>query len=174
MNQVDEGRTIYLDDNRQAEFGWRIDSDGHLVIWVDPAMQAEIREQLQAAKENYIIYTRLSEAIASAQWTDNPILRIWKRKRDHIGMYKLPSVVTRRLEQDILDPLVSNGFSYVNPEDIGALTDATILSDGTYNDDGSFPDGPDINFWSDIEFYQIESFVDVLARNGSVTFRKAN
>jgi hypothetical protein len=68
---------------------------------------------------------------------------------------------------DIFEPLVCNGLSWVDPADIGALTDAPILSDDVIDDDGNYPDDARFFWFGD---YQIRSPLTDLLRYGKVVF----
>ena len=73
-------------------------------------------------------------------------------------------------EGDILEHAIGNGLSYIQPEDIGALTDATILSDGGYDDDGKVDH--DAAFFWDCN-YQVTDWTEVLRDTGKFVFTKA-
>ena len=150
---------------------YKIDEHGHLVIAANPEYVTEIREQLADAEKSQSDYYGIMNRLNRVGDQHSPYIRHLKRKAERIKRDDLPGVVLNRLESDVLDGMTSGAFSLVNPEDIGALTEATILCDGSYDDDGEVKAD---HFWSDIEFYQIESFVVALARDGSVTFRKAD
>lgn len=62
-------------------------------------------------------------------------------------------------EMEVLDNLLCNGGTLISPEDIGALTEATIIEyDGEY--------------YSDIAYYQLYSFVDLLIMEQKATINK--
>ena len=74
-------------------------------------------------------------------------------------------------EGEILEHSICNGLSYVQPEDIGALTDATILSDDSPDDDGNFH--PDAQFFWDCN-YQVTDWTETLKETGTFTFTKGD
>lgn len=67
----------------------------------------------------------------------------------------------------------ANGHMYqVQPEWIGALTDAPILSDQVNSPDGlEFPEVAGRVWW--FPNYQVESFAETLIRDGRVVFARA-
>lgn len=78
--------------------------------------------------------------------------------------------ITRSLldiEDSILEGMICNGWTYVNPEEIGALTDAPIISnDFKYNNE----DDDTKTYFSVCAYmdYQVRSFADDLLENGIV------
>jgi len=62
-------------------------------------------------------------------------------------------------EAHALEDFLCNGGDYVAAEDIGALTDATIVS-------------YDCKYYSDIAYYQLYSFVDLLIMEKQATIFK--
>jgi hypothetical protein len=67
--------------------------------------------------------------------------------------------------------LQGEGWSYVAPEWIGALTDAPILTDDcTYHDNGEHEVCGNIWWFPN---YQVEDVIDTLIRDGAVTFTRA-
>jgi len=72
--------------------------------------------------------------------------------------------------REIIEHQLCNGWTWVQPEDIGALTEAPILSDDVvYNDDGivEFID----NVWW-YPNYMVESLTEKLQENGYLIFTK--
>ena len=70
---------------------------------------------------------------------------------------------------DLLDYQLCNGWDWIRPEEIGALTDAPILGQVTRNDDGDFLDG-DVYWFPD---YMVTDPVEHLLTHGYVIFQKA-
>jgi hypothetical protein len=64
-------------------------------------------------------------------------------------------------EGDALENLTCNGGMFVLPEDIGALTTATIIE-------------YDQEYYSDFHYYQIRSFVDDLIEEGKAILHKVS
>lgn len=63
-----------------------------------------------------------------------------------------------------------NGLSFINPEDIGALTDSLIIADGVIDDET--PEDAKINVWWFPE-YMVKSYLDDFEKQGFVIFTKA-
>lgn len=77
---------------------------------------------------------------------------------------------------EMLEWAMGNGWSYVRPEDIGALTDATIISqDGSISDDGVWRPHPDVKKPAVYAFmnYAVEDPVQTWAEGGTVKFVKS-
>ena len=67
-----------------------------------------------------------------------------------------------------------DGWSFVAPEDIGALTDAPIICDDnwTVEDDGTFQIFPETKVWW-FPNYMVENPMETLATTGEVIFTAA-
>ena len=72
---------------------------------------------------------------------------------------------------EVFEYPICNGLSWVEPEDVGALTNSVIFSDASLQDDGTYPDDAQF-FW--YPAYQIEDPVETLMNTGKVIFEKAN
>ena len=72
---------------------------------------------------------------------------------------------------EMLEYAMGNGWDFVPPEDIGALTDAPIISqDGFVDDDGHWkPSGPDAKVFAHMD-YQVENPVETWASGNGVFF----
>lgn len=64
-------------------------------------------------------------------------------------------------EFEVLEHCTCNGLSYVTPEELGALTSATLLTD-------------DEAIYSDFNYYQIRSFVEDLVDNQKAVLHKVS
>lgn len=74
------------------------------------------------------------------------------------------------LESQILEDLMCNGWDYVQPEEIGALTSAPIISpDVTRDDEGEFISVDVVYAYMD---YQVDSWVQRLCDGHSVVWQK--
>lgn len=74
------------------------------------------------------------------------------------------------LESQILEDLMCNGWDYVQPEEIGALTSAPIISpDVTRDDEGEFISADVVYAYMD---YQVDSWVQRLCDGHSVVWQK--
>lgn len=72
---------------------------------------------------------------------------------------------------DLLEDHLCNGWEFIQPEEIGALTSANIISDEvTRDEDGNIIEIGKVYWFPD---YQIRSEVDDLADNGEVFFPAA-
>ncbi len=69
---------------------------------------------------------------------------------------------------DLLDDHLCNGWDWVRPEEIGALTSAPILSDECSRDDQGAIETVGVVYWH--ERYQVESAADELLTTGHVDF----
>jgi hypothetical protein len=91
------------------------------------------------------------------------------------GVYSLSAI-----EYETLEPLSWNGFlAWVNPEEIGVLTDAPILALGLWiGDDGKITNPP--GFWREepkiwwYPEYCLKSFVEDLIFEGETIFTRGN
>lgn len=75
-------------------------------------------------------------------------------------------------DHSLFDDIGANSaWEYVQPEEIGALTSATILSDECERDDhGNIVKCGHV--WSNIDYYAVESDVERLLRNGELLWRR--
>ena len=64
-----------------------------------------------------------------------------------------------------------NGYSLVNPADVGALTDAVMLSDCIIDDDTPEIDGGKLWWHSN---YQLQGLGDTIVKQGYINLPKAN
>jgi len=81
------------------------------------------------------------------QVSPNKDLLFWKKPAESIFL-------------DLIEYQLGNGWSVVNPEDVGALTDGLLLSpDAEYNDHGELV-AVDTVYWD--SNYQVESLLDEL------------
>lgn len=71
---------------------------------------------------------------------------------------------------EVFEYPLCNGLSWVEPEDIGALTNSIIFSESSLQDDGSYPNDSEF-FW--YPSYQTEDCIEILMNTGRVTFTKA-
>ena len=73
---------------------------------------------------------------------------------------------------ELIEPLRANSeWDVVQPEDVGALTDAPIISDGV-----SHPDSGRVAVWGNVWWfpnYQVTDPIEVLRRDGRVVFEAA-
>lgn len=71
---------------------------------------------------------------------------------------------------DLIEYQICNGWEYIRPEEVGALTDATIISDDCERDDHG-----DLvkcgRVYSNIDYYQIEGDVERLLRNKELIWK---
>jgi len=72
---------------------------------------------------------------------------------------------------DLLENCLCNGWEWIRPEEIGALTSAPILSDDCSRDDSGLLGQIGAVYW--FEKYQIQSPGEELLRVGHVDFDKA-
>ena len=70
---------------------------------------------------------------------------------------------------DAFEHLIANGYMWVQPEDIGALTSAPILSDGGTKDDGSIDLSGGANVWW-YPNYAVRSPMEDIAETGKTVF----
>ena len=70
--------------------------------------------------------------------------------------------------QDLLEDHLANGWEFVPPEDIGALTSAPILSDSAQRDDNDKLTAIGDCWW--FPNYQVESELETLLEKGHVDF----
>lgn len=72
---------------------------------------------------------------------------------------------------ELLEDFTCNGWSWLHPEDIGALTDCRLIlsDDATTEDDGSVTVCGSV-WWH--ERYQIESAVEVLGQTGQLWLQR--
>ena len=75
-----------------------------------------------------------------------------------------------RDDSELFEWQIANGWDHVAPEEVGALTDATILSDECERDEHATVTKCG-RVYSDINYYQLESTVDRLLRLGEVIWR---
>lgn len=74
--------------------------------------------------------------------------------------------------RDLIEYQLCNGWEIIPPEDIGALTAATILSDEADRDDsGTLTRVGTV--YSNIAFYQVWSAVEEMMKDGYVNFAAA-
>jgi len=73
---------------------------------------------------------------------------------------------------DLFDHEISNGYSYVQPEDIGALTSSLIISNGIIDDETTQEDLDSIDLWW-FPQYEVRDEVKDLEDNGFIIFSKA-
>ena len=67
---------------------------------------------------------------------------------------------------NLIEDFLCNGWSWIHPEEIGALTDAPIISeDATYNDDGELTECGICYAYMN---YQVHDPVDELFEEGSI------
>lgn len=72
---------------------------------------------------------------------------------------------------ELLEYQTANGYEWIQPEEISALTDAPILGrDVTRDDSGNYQSAAAIYWFSD---YQVLSAIDELRRRHPVTFYRA-
>lgn len=71
---------------------------------------------------------------------------------------------------NLIEYQLGNGWETIAPEEIGALTDAIIISDECERDDHG-----DLikcgRVYSNIDYYQVESDIDRLLRNGELIWK---
>jgi len=80
-----------------------------------------------------------------------------------------PSASSLDLFPDLIDHQLGNGWERILPEEVGALTDATILTDDCERDEN----GKLVTcgrVYSNIDYYQIESDVERLLRLGCLVW----
>jgi hypothetical protein len=69
---------------------------------------------------------------------------------------------------DVIEGMLANGFQWVQPKDIGALTDAPIISDeADFDDFGDLVKIGRVFYYAD---YQVKDPVEVLYEKGEVIF----
>ena len=73
---------------------------------------------------------------------------------------------------DVLEHQLCNGWEWIRPEELGALTAAPILSDDCERDEDGLLTHVDVVYW--YEPYQVRSPVGELVVNGHVDFQRAN
>jgi hypothetical protein len=73
---------------------------------------------------------------------------------------------------DLLEDHLCNGWEWIRPEEIGALTSAPIFSDDCGRDEDGMLTQVGAVYW--FPDYQIKSPVEELFRHGSVSFAKAD
>lgn len=70
---------------------------------------------------------------------------------------------------DLIESQICNGWTLINPKDVGALTDALIITD-----DCDFDDSGDLTrcgrVYSNIAYYQVESDIARLLRLGELVW----
>ena len=82
-----------------------------------------------------------------------------------------PEISSDDLMYEVLEPLTSNGFEWVRPEEIAALTSAPIIGEVVRDDHGELTKIHTLFWYPD---YAVRSPVQVLAEKGTVTFDDAN
>jgi hypothetical protein len=86
-----------------------------------------------------------------------------------VGEYEFPESDAAMF--DAFEPLISNGLTWVDPAEIGALTSAPILTDASREDDGSLRlDGANVWWFPD---YALRSPLEDLIKKGRTIFKKA-
>ena len=71
---------------------------------------------------------------------------------------------------DLIESQIANGWEYVQPEEVGALTDATIITDDCVrDDDGNLVECGRV--YSNINYYQVEDDVERLLRLKKLVWR---
>jgi len=91
--------------------------------------------------------------------------------REHIADHR-DDEGDERTFYDLIESHLCNGWTLVNPQDIGALTEAVILSDDVeIADDGRIVHVGSV--YANIHNYQITSPVDALLADGVVIFLAA-
>lgn len=76
-----------------------------------------------------------------------------------------------RMFEALLEEFFSNGWAYVYPEEIGALTNADIITDSaTYSNDGELISVGYVYYDPD---YQIYSTIDELRKSGKYEWKRA-
>jgi hypothetical protein len=69
---------------------------------------------------------------------------------------------------ELLEEHLTNGLEWINPDDLGAMTDAPILSDVVERDEDNKITSCDYVWW--YPNYQVSSPLDELKENGRVIF----
>lgn len=73
---------------------------------------------------------------------------------------------------ELIEHQLCNGWTWLNPEDVGALTDAPILSDGaSYNDDGVMIVYGGVWWYPN---YQVVDLAKELEKSGYLIFDKGD
>ena len=79
---------------------------------------------------------------------------------------------TLHILQDLLEDWLCNGWEFIRPEEISALTSAPILSDDAKRDDkGELTDVGNVYWFSD---YAVTCEIEELLARGQVAFPKAD
>lgn len=103
--------------------------------------------------------------------TDNGLrIELTASGRQHLVEYELRNKATDEALAELLEYQLCNGWTWLRPEQIGALTDAPILSDEvTENDRGELVSVGRV-WWH--ERYAVEDPIELLQTQGYVLFRR--
>lgn len=98
---------------------------------------------------------------------ENGNLRVTPTERAIAEKDSILAMDQKNAEYTLLEYQCCNGWTIIQPEEIGALTDAMLLTDEyTIGDDNTVFVG---RAWSDIDFYQIRSWIEEMYEKGEVT-----
>jgi len=101
-------------------------------------------------------------------------LRLTPEGQEELAEYRIPegwSHSPDMLFADMLEDHLCNGWEFIQPEEIGALTAAPILSDSAERDDQGNLVKVDQVYW--FPDYAVRSELDELYENGEVFFPAA-
>jgi hypothetical protein len=105
---------------------------------------------------------------------DGIALKLTPEGREELSSYRIPegwSHSPDRLLADMLEDHLCNGWEFIQPEEIGALTSSPILSDSAERDDFGKLLKVDQVYW--FPDYAVRSELDELYENGEVFFPAA-
>lgn len=73
---------------------------------------------------------------------------------------------------ELIEDKLANGYSLVDPEHIGALTNSLLIADGTIDEETAAEDYVNTNVWY-YNYYAVRSYLDDLKSQGYVIWNKA-
>ena len=73
---------------------------------------------------------------------------------------------------DLIEYQLCNGFHFVNPEDIGALTSSLLIADGIIDEETTPEQAQETNVWY-YNYYAIHSYLHDLKEQGYVIWNHA-
>src|SRR5688500_16695805 len=72
---------------------------------------------------------------------------------------------------ELIEDKLCNGYSLVNPEDIGALTSSLLIADGVLDNETTEEEARNTNVWY-YNWYAVRSYLDDLKTQGYVIWNK--
>jgi hypothetical protein len=79
-----------------------------------------------------------------------------------------PGISDENLFIAMIEDHLENGFQFVEPEEVGALTSSLLLTDGHRDDDGEYEGDGSIWYF---DRYMIDGYAETLANDGKIVFQ---